>query len=339
MSRLAAVLLALSFVTGPVYCAEDAVHEEVVSLDRVSESAKRGDAGPTDNNRDAGEKEETADSELLSPDRALAQHSPLVERWELAPETKQGTFKFRPHGRVYMLPFRYSTSPNEQPESPRTGSPAKQDYDNTEVKFQLSFKIKTLEGLFGDHADLWFALTQQSSWQLYNAGISRPFRETNYEPEIILTFATDYEFLGLKGRLLNIGLVHQSNGQSDPLSRSWNRVYVQLGWERGNFTLLARPWYRIPDAREKDDNRDIDEFLGYGDLQAIYKRDRHTLSLEVRSNLRSAHHGSLQADYTFGSVGQMLGYVQVFTGYGESMIDYNHRQTTIGIGLLLIDTL
>lgn len=339
MSRWFAVLLALSLVAGPVYCAEDAVQEEVASPDPAGERPQRGDAGPIESKRDTEEKEETTGSELLQPDRALAQHSPLVERWELAPETKQGTFKFRPHRRVYLLPIRYSTNPNEQPESPRTGSPPEQDYDNVEAKFQLSFKVKTWEGVFGDHGDLWFAFTQQSSWQVYNAGISRPFRETNYEPEIMLTFATDYGFLGLKGRLLNIGVVHQSNGQSEPLSRSWNRFYVQLGWERGNFTMLARPWYRIPDAREKDDNRDIDEFLGYGDLQAIYRHDKHTFSLEARSNLRSAHHGSLQADYTFGSVGQMRGYVQVFTGYGESMIDYNHRQTAIGIGLVLVDTL
>jgi phospholipase A1 len=38
-------------------------------------------------------------------------------------------------------------------------------------------------------------------------------------------------------------------------------------------------------------------------------------------------------------LGPLRGYVQAFTGYGESMIDYNWNQSTIGFGIALNDAL
>jgi phospholipase A1 len=45
----------------------------------------------------------------------------------------------------------------------------------------------------------------------------------------------------------------------------------------------------------------------------------------------------VQATWGFPLVRRVSGYVQVFSGYGESMIDYNHYQNTIGIGFSLAD--
>jgi phospholipase A1 len=219
------------------------------------------------------------------------------------------------------------------------GPAPEQDFKSLEAKFQLSFKVKIIEGLFKDRADLWCAYSQQSSWQLYSPDISRPFRETNFEPELMLIFPTRFRLLGLDGRMVNVSIVHQSNGRSEPRSRSWNRIYVQLGFERGNFALLVRPWYRIPEDSDDDDNSDIDDFLGHGDVQAIYMFEKHTLSLLLRNNLTSPNRTSAQLEWSFPAFRRMRGYAQLFTGYGESLIDYNHRQTTIGLGLILTDIL
>ncbi len=264
--------------------------------------------------------------------------SALSRHWELDDEAKQGAFVFRPHRPNYFLPVKYSNRPNDTPFRNAYGQPAL-GLDSTETKLQLSFKIKALEGVLGrDDLDLWFGYTTTSYWQAYNDTISSPFRETNYEPETILTWRTDYSLGGFRGRFVNFGFVHQSNGRGEPLSRSWNRVYAQFGFERGNLAVLVRPWYRIPESDRKDDNPDIDQYLGHGDLQLVYRDGRQTYSLLVRNNLRRENNrGAFELSWHFPLHGRLNGYVQFFSGYGESLIDYDHVQQTLGFGISLTE--
>jgi outer membrane phospholipase A len=71
--------------------------------------------------------------------------------------------------------------------------------------------------------------------------------------------------------LLNAGYNHQSNGRTDILSRSWDRIFAEFGFERGNLGLIAKTWYRIKESADEDDNPDITDYYGYGSLTAIYK--------------------------------------------------------------------
>jgi len=84
-------------------------------------------------------------------------------------------------------------NPNSQPtsENPLYSLPYRVAYNNYEAKFQLSFKTKALQGIFRGYGDLWIGYTQKAHWQLYNTKLSRLFRELNYEPEVILNFATN----------------------------------------------------------------------------------------------------------------------------------------------------
>lgn len=270
-----------------------------------------------------------AEPQLLS---ALSRH------WELDDEAKQGAFLFRPHHPNYFLPFKYSSSPNNTPFQTSFTRPDL-GLDPVETELQLSFKIKGMQGVFGhDNVDLWFGYTATSFWQAYNSTISAPFRETNYEPEAMLVFRTNYEIGGFRGRFLNLGLSHQSNGRGEDLSRSWNRMYAQLGFERGNLALLIRPWYRLPEGVGKDDNPDIVDYMGHGDLLAVYRKGRNAYSLLLRNNFkRSDNRGALKLDWSFPLYGRLKGYVQYFTGYGESLIDYNHSQQSFGLGVSLTE--
>mgnify|MGYP002777661801 CR=1 FL=1 len=272
--------------------------------------------------------------------RRVVFHS-LSERWELDSATRRGTFIVTPYRPVYVTAGRRSTDPNEQPfsENPAYSQPVPLTYGYYEAKFQLSLKTKVIQGLFRGHGDLWVGYTQRSHWQLYNILFSRPFRETNYEPEVILNFATNVSLLGARTRMLGIGFNHQSNGRSLPLSRSWNRVFVQAGFERGRWTVLLRPWWRLKDA--EDENPAIADHIGRAEAVLIYTRGRHLFSLAGSHSLRlgKKNRGQVQFDWTFPVVGDLRLDLQLFHGYGETLVDYNHRQSTIGIAIPLVEWL
>ena len=270
------------------------------------------------------------------PQRAsqgAAEPSYLERHWELGDANKRGTFQFRMHETNYLI-AKVSSSPNDAPYQTiartLTGSPA--DLSHFELSYQLGFKMKVIESTLPYHSDLWVAYTQKSFWQASNERASSPFRETNYTPEVMLVTPLDFRFMGLRGRFLNLGLVHQSNGQSGSLSRSWNRVYAQVGLERGDFSLLARIWQRIGEPASSDDNPDITRFLGHGDLQAMWRRNGHEYALLTRYNPGSGR-GAMQASWAFPVAGKLKGYLQLFSGYGQSLIDYNHHENTFGVGV------
>ena len=167
-------------------------------------------------------------------------------------------------------------------------------------------------------------------------GQANLFRETDYNPQMFVTFPMHYDLAGLTGRFINVGLWHQSNGSADPASRSWNRVYAQFGFERGDFALYVRPWIRIREPISDDDNHDIIRYEGYGDITGIYKWGHQEFSLLARLN--GGNYG-LQGTWDFPIGGRIKGYVKATCGYSETLIDYNWRQNTFGVGVLLVDWL
>lgn len=270
-------------------------------------------------------------------------NTPFSVRWELDAEDKRGTFLITPYRPTYILLGRLTNSANRTPSSPGPDRSVStpMDVSPVEAKYQISFKTKLWEGMFGRHGDLWMGYTQQSSWQVYNKSNSSPFRETNYEPELMAVFRTNLDAgAGFKLKMMSLGFNHQSNGRAEPLSRSWNRVMAQAGIERGDFAVLVRSWYRFPEKDGKDDNPDITRYLGHGDVQAMWKLGDHGLGLTLRGPLwQSGGRGAAQVDWSFPIHRKLKGFVQVFSGYGETLIDYNHRQTTLGLGVALVDWL
>ncbi|MEO6915497.1 MAG: phospholipase A [Chitinophagaceae bacterium] len=263
----------------------------------------------------------------------------MDERWELSPETRKSSFRITAYKPVYVTAGRYSNNPNTRPvsENPAYSLPFRINYNNYEAKFQLSLKAKMAQGLFAGHGDLWIAYTQKAHWQIYNEKLSRPFRELNYEPEVILNFATKFPLLGFMGRMVGVSFVHQSNGRTLPLSRSWNRLIFHAGFERKNWQVIFRPWIRLKDA--EDENPAISNYIGRGELIVVRNFKKHQLSLQTSHSLRTGNnsHGSLLASWVLVLHKNIKAQFQVADGYGETLMDYNHKQVTYGISLSLIE--
>ena len=135
-----------------------------------------------------------------------------------------------------------------------------------------------------------------------------------------------------------MGINHQSNGRADPFSRSWNRVMLNVGLDREDWALMLRPWWRMSDGNE-DENPGIEDYIGRGDMTLVHRRGGHEFALMARHSLRGGERsrGALQFDWGFPIHNTLRGHVQVFDGYGESLIDYNHRATSVGLGISLLE--
>jgi phospholipase A1/A2 len=243
----------------------------------------------------------------------------------------------------YFLFGRYTTDLNTAPFDPLVNGGLLEpgtELDSTEAAFQLSFKFRlwtTEDRRWG----VWAGYTQQSQWQLYNdtGNASRPFRETNYMPELILSYKPGLQWGGLQWNLFNLAFNHQSNGRSDAISRSWNRIIASFGVEHQDLGVMARLWWRIPESSDSDDNPTISDYYGWGDLSAIYKWRGNSFAATIRGN-PSTGKGAGQLSWTSAPFfGPLRGYVKLFSGYGETLIDYNWNQTTFGIGVTLNDWL
>jgi phospholipase A1 len=246
-----------------------------------------------------------------------------------------------PHRQTYILPYSYlfsgvNTAPYSDAAS--DGTEIDTGLKNYEAKYQISFAIPLWRNMFGSRNQLLFGYTQISVWQVYSRDISSPFRDTDYEPELIWRIPVDKKLGDISFDIFQLSLDHQSNGRADPLSRSWNRIIASFAFSSGDWVCAVRPWYRIPENADDDNNPDIEKYYGYGEFWSWYIADRNTFGLMLRNNLRSdGNLTTVQLDWSFPIHAQLKGYVQYFNGYGETLVDYNYRNIRLGAGVMLVN--
>lgn len=235
-------------------------------------------------------------------------------------------FDVKAYKQNYLLPYTYDFR-------------NKEGRNQAESKFQISFKKPLAKNLLGLDETLYLGYTQTSWWQTYED--SMPFRETNHRPELFILFPYPYEKTALKA--YTIGFLHESNGRSEENSRSWNRLYLEGIFQYNGIFITPKLWYRLPEREKRDiydakgdDNPDIHNYLGYGDLSLSFPYKKNFFNILLRNNLRfeSKNRGAISLDWTFPIPGieDLFGYIYYFNGYGESLIDYDKKSERLGIG-------
>jgi phospholipase A1 len=289
---------------------------------------------------------------LLASPLCLAQEtleSAGTTRMDAEAMTGGNRFVLTPHKRNYFLVTYSDFADASDDEFRELTGDDDAELDDAETQFQVSLKVALARDTFADGDAVQFGFTIKSFWQTFNDDQSSPFRETNYQPEIWYRTPIPWNSFGSETMLWGIGAEHQSNGRTQELSRSWNRVYTTVTWLTEDYAFRLKPWYRIPEcSKDKptdsdcDDNPDIHKYMGYFEFSGIYRAGEHEFGVEFRNNVGSgADHarGAIQLDYTFPVWGRVRGYAQLFNGYGQSLIDYNNNVTSAGIGFLLSDIL
>jgi len=245
-------------------------------------------------------------------------------------------FGLEPYKVNYLLPFGYRKDGVYKSYVPTDV------YKNVEAELQISLKLNVKNNLLGLHEKYYLSYTHQSFWQIYSE--SSPFRETIYNPEAFVIFPVkDSSFVHLK--IIKLALAHRSNGQGDNRnldpeiyanvenrSRSLNYVYTTFRFQRLSMITDFEFWARIPEDKETDDNSDIMKYLGFSSVKFRYFLGEHLFTLFARGNFKT-HYGAIEATYSHPLIiKDVYFYSKIFSGYEESLIDYNNNITKFSVG-------
>lgn len=266
----------------------------------------------------AAEQGDDGENEVRLVDRVI--EADVRSIWEEEPILGKGLSLYKPN---YFLPITWSDEANTN--------------DDAEAQFQISFKQRIA------HTHVFFAYTQVSFWRLWDSDDSRPFRETNFNPELFYRWRAKKHPFGPVD--IDFGLEHESNGQSLPDSRSWDRVYIRPIYMTRDWRVQLKLWARVFDPDEPstvdnpdgDDNPDIIDFMGYHQLEVDWRiAGERRLSLMNRYNFDEGN-GALRLRYSEPTTAEgIYWFVQLFHGYGESLIDFDREISRVGVGVALL---
>ncbi len=219
------------------------------------------------------------------------------------------------------------------------------DGGDSKARFQFSFKYRMFDsdGVVVQHAPwmekLHFGYTQTSLWNL--SGDSKPFEDSSYRPSFFWEFQKNRG--GTLPDFLRAGYEHESNGKGGEDSRSIDTLFIFPAWDisigEGNLFVGAKLYAYLDQGEE---NSDIEDYRGYGDLILRYGQEDGWLGA-VLWRYGMENRNTVQFDLSYPIRKPFLAraggyfYLQAFHGYGESLLSYNQNQElAVRIGLAIV---
>ncbi len=269
----------------------------------------------------------TTDDEVF----AIPETSPVEDRIKQEEKIPSSSFAIAFYKPTYLMPYYFTGSPYYAVYKHAT--PNNERLSHVEMKYQLSFKVPVWKNIFHYRSTLNLAYTQLSYWQAYNRKAF--FRETDYEPEIFIANEVNcHLFKDWMLNFINMGAVHQSNGFGNHMERSWNRIYIEIISSTDNWMFSLKPWYIVQETTVKEHNPHIAYYLGYGQFLVAYKYHRLVFTLQTHNLIEAGgKHATAEFAFSFPLSANLNAYLQVFSGYGQSLIEYNHRTNSVGLGI------
>ncbi len=277
-----------------------------------------------------------ADS-IAETDKVELQEIPDSKAKDSMEKWLDGKFGLQPHYVNYLLPLGYT-------EHEYDSYVASDEYGNVEAELQVSFKINIGNDLFGLGEKYYLSYSQRSFWQIYEN--SSPFRESNYNPEMFVVFPISDHSSYFNMRSITLAYSHLSNGQGqtydetqytspsqdpDNRSRGIDNLYVNFTFQHDTLITDLKIWTPDFESKQTSDNPDIMDYIGYTKLKFTYFWGKNMFTLMGRGNPKTGK-GAMEATYSYPLVNGTFLYAKVFSGYAESLIDYNNNITKFAIG-------
>ena len=217
--------------------------------------------------------------------------------------------------------------------------------DPSKSKFQLSFKYRLFrkDSLLAKQSTilkgLHFAYTQTSYWDLESD--SAPFEDTSYKPELFFVSPSfDLKLPWLYTANAQIGVQHESNGRSGIASRSTNILYLKpifmFARKSEDAGIMIAPRFMVYVGNDDHTNPDLPDYRGHVDLEIkTGLLSGFVLDTHLRYGERG---GSAQFDLSYpltellGSNIDLYFYTQYYTGYAESLLYYDEKESALRFG-------
>lgn len=205
--------------------------------------------------------------------------------------------------------------------------------------FDLKFELGMKFGLFPDLdgleplSPIKFGYSQRSWWDI--AEQSAPFKEHNYNPEIFWDFTEALAIPSSAPRLHIfdlLGVEHQSNGLDGLDSRSWDRVYATRTLRMSEVWSWTFKYWHVLNLG--DYNEDIEDYLGNAEITTHFDVNNWARvdfkTLLGRKSDKLSYKVDLIVPMSRWINSRFL--LSYYSGYGEALISYNKKTTSLRAG-------